>query len=637
MTPTPVSADFIGPNITYALAPGSDALPTGLNLSAAGFLSGTPTQDVSGRNIVIRGTNDQGSADSAFLLTVLEVLLNFTPTLTGLTANPTHGPSAQTGVELTAGATDFSGPTPGSIAFQWCTVESGPITGATFATYTPNAQLRDGETLYCKVTPDGYPTFSTTSHVIRQVPPVATGALWDDVIDLGSGPELYDVSGDFAGTGLVFSVTGPGTTIQPATGLLTIETNSPVAGAIITVAAMNSGGTAQSAFSLTVEDAGVGPGPDIGNPVLDAINDTIAFIVETAGTIYWRRDVTGTNPDATAVIAGGGLDSGSFPVASGLNAVDLTFAQGNDGVQEISFVAAATPGEPSLVQTVAIEIDTVDPVLSGMTPGAGTANAPSTVTPVLTFSEPVQAGSGVVTLFDVTGNTPFQVFDVGADAGTGPGQIAFSGDSVTLYPSTALTVGREYALLVDPSAVQDLSGNRFAGIASPAVSSFTVAASALMDTDFETGFTSAQAALWASMQANPYNATADHRRAETWDAYPASTTDGGIVGVKVGNYPQLRFSVPVEVGKTYTVDADLPVGEGGWTGPLRVKMGSAIDQADYAQIDETQTGQPRLVQVRGQQVTATSTALWFAVIVETGQAGATGGNPALSMLRVTEV
>jgi len=419
--------------------------------------------------------------------------------------------------------------------------------------------------------------------------------------------------------------------------LIPIETNSPVAGAIVTVAAVNSGGSAQSAFSLTVEEAGLGPGPDISNPILDAINGTIAFIVGTVGTVYWRRDPRGTNPDAAAVIAGGGHDSGSFPVAAGENPVDITFSQGNDGVQEISFVAAVTPSEPSLVQTVAIEVDTVDPTLSGTIPAAGATSAPETTTPVLTFSEPVVAGTGIVTLYDVTGSASVEAFDVVGNAGLGVGQIEFAGTQVTLRPSVPLSVGQEYAVLIEPTAVRDLSGNTFAGIASPTAFSFTVASSAVLNTNFDAGFPSAEAALWASMQTNPYNATAEHRDGETWGNYPASVTDGGLVGVKSGNYPQLRFSVPVELGKTYTIDADLPVGEGGWTGPLRLKLGSALDQADYAQIDEAQTGQPHVVEVRGQQITATSTELWFAVIVETGQSGATGGNPALSMLRVTEV
>ena len=639
MTQRDLSSDFTGPALSFALAPGSDALPAGLTLSSDGVLSGTPTALAGPLDIVVRATNPHGSAESAFALTVLEMILEFTPTLAGLTANPTHGPSAEDGVTLTAGGTDYSGATPSGFTYQWKTLESGAIAGATQATYAPVAALYDNETLYCTVTPAGYPAKDTPSARIRQVPPVAAGALWDEILDLGSGPELYDVAGDFTGAALTFSVTGPGTSINSATGRLTIQSTSPVAGATVTVAAVNSGGTAQSSFTLTVEDADIGPGPDIGQPILDDILDEISFTVDVDSTVYWRRDATGTNPTADMVIAGGGFDSGSFAVIEGENAADITFASGNDGVQEISFVAAVTPAEPSLVQTVAIEIDTAPPVLTGSVPANGAGAVAPGTTPVLSFSETVVAGTGLVTLYDVTADAVAETFDVVADAGTGAGQVEISGSDVTIRPTVPLTEGSDYAIYVDPGALHDLAGNPFAGIAAPGAPSFSVSAGtlAVIDTDFGPGFTSAEPALWNSIQANPYSVTPEHRDTETWAAYPASVTDGGVVGVKSGNYPQLRFSVPVEVGKTYTIDADLPVGESTWSGPLRLKIGSARDLNDYAQIDETQAGQPRVFELRGQQITATTTALWFAIIVEFSGGGATGGHPAISMLRVEEV
>ncbi len=636
MTPAYVSTDFTGPQIVYSLAPGSDPLPAGLSLAPSGVISGTPTA-LETANVVIEGTNPYGSTTSGFTIMVLEMLLDFTTFLSGATINPTFGPSAETGVILTAGATDFSGPPSASVSYQWATVESGPIAGATSAAYAPSAALFDGETVFCTVTPVGYPPKTTEALVIRQVPPSAANALWDEILDLDSGPELYDTSVDFTGDGLVYSVTGPGTSINAATGLLAIDPSSPVAGGTVTVAAVNSGGSAQSSFTLTVEDAGVGPGPDIGQPILNDATNSIDFAVDVDCTIWWRRDATGTNPTADMVIGGGGFDSGSFAVSAGLNPVDIAFAPGNDGVQEISFVAAVDPTEPSFVQTVAIEIDATDPVLVASSPAAGAGSVDPAVSPTLTFSEPVGAGSGTVTLWDVTASLAHDVFDVVADAGTGAGHVEISGDTVTLRPATPLTTGNDYAILMDPGAVTDNAGNPFAGIASPSTVAFSAGTTLVIDTAFGTGFQAEEPALWSSVQANAYNNTPEHRGSETWDVYPASVSDGGLVGVKNGAYPQLRFSVPVEVGKTYTIDADFPVGEGTWAAPLRVKMGSAINLSDYAQIDESQAGQPRVVEVRGQQVTATTSELWVAVIVETGINALDGGHPAIAMLRVAEV
>ncbi|MEL6104152.1 MAG: Ig domain-containing protein, partial [Pseudomonadota bacterium] len=289
-----IVSDFSGGDLSYSLAPSSDTLPAGLQFNQNGTITGTPTDLTPGRFIVIRASNTFGFADSGFVLEV--VALSFTPELTGLTNNPTHGLSAQTGAQLTANAVDFNGPPPNAVTYQWETAESGPIPGATNANYTPDASANDGESLFCRIEADFYPTQVSDSFVIRQVPPTAQGALFDEILDLGSGPELYNVALDFTGVALEYSVAGPGTSIDAQTGLLTIQTNSPVVGAVVAVTATNSGGTAQSAFLLTVEDAGIGPGPDISNPVLDSIQDTIAFSLEFAGTVYWRRDATGTNP-----------------------------------------------------------------------------------------------------------------------------------------------------------------------------------------------------------------------------------------------------------------------------------------------------------------------------------------------------
>ena len=635
MVPQDLSVDFYGPSISYELAPGSDALPPGLVLSSTGQLSGTPSEAVSGLNLVIRGTNPHGVADSGFTLTVQTMLLDFTATLSGATVNPTYGDTAESGVPLTAGAIGFSGATPGSITFQWAT-QNGPINGATSASYTPDAMTFDGDTLFCTVTPDGYPAKTTPTLVIRNAPPVAAGALMDEIFDLDSGPEILDASVDFTGQGLAYSVTGPGVSIDPATGVLTIQTDSPVAGVAVVITALNSGGQAQSAFTLTIEDDTPGVAPVLGVPVLSEATNTITLNVDLDSTIYWRRDASGTNPTAADVIAGGGFDSGAFAVTTGSNEVDVTFATGNDGLQQISFVAAIAPGAPSNVQSAVIDIDTAAPAITGSAPLAGAGGVAVDTTPSVTFSEAIFAVSGSVTLYDVTGDQVVETFDVTNDAGTAPGQVGISGQSLTIHPSANLSEARDYAVQIAPGALRDAAGNLFDGVSDTTTLRFSTNTPPVIDTDFGAGFVTAEPTLWAAIQANPFNATPEHRGAETWDGYPVSLSDGGIVGLKSGNYPQLRFSVPVEIGKTYVIDADLPVGEGTWGGPLRVKLGSGINLNDYAQVDETQAGQPRVVEIRGLAVTATTAELWFAVIVEINSGGQNGGHPAISMLTVRE-
>ena len=340
------------------------------------------------------------------------------------------------------------------------------------------------------------------------------------------------------------------------------------------------------------------------------------------------------------MIAGGGYDSGNFAVSPGFNSVSVTFAFGNDGPQEISFVAAVTSDEPSLVRTVAIDIDTAaaQVVLTTSAPASGATDVAWDVIPVLTFSEAIFAGTGTVSIFNIDTSSTVETFDVTTDIGTGPGTLEISGSDLTIRRSADLTAGQTFGVLIQAGALQNAAGADFAGIIDPLTVTFvTVATAPVIDTDFGTDFPTAYAGVWASMQTNGYNVTTTHLPNETWDAYPSTVTDGGVLGDKSGNYPQLRFAVPVEVGKTYTVDADLPLGENGWDGPLRVKLGSAIDQSDYAQIDESEIGQPRVVELRGQQFTATTAELWLAIILEFGSAGSAGGDPAISMLKVEEV
>ena len=632
-----LATDFTGSSLIFELAPQSDALPAGLALSTTGVLSGTPTSTVSGLNIVIQATNAQGETTSEFSLVVVDMLLDFDATIAGLSLNDTYGLSATSGVALTAEAAGFTADIPTGLTYQWKTIESGEIAGGTGATFTPVAALYDGEQLYCTITPQGYPSKDTGIAIIRHVAPEFLSTPGEQFWDVDTGVQAIDMTTHVSGEALVWSVAAQGGTISPATGQLSIRTESQAIGATARVRALNSGGAVDIVFPFTVEDIEAGPGPDLGAPILDDATNTIGLVLDEVSTVYWRRDAVGTNPDPSDVMLGGGYDGGSFSVVAGANELEIDFATGNDGAQEISFVAASLASEPSLVRTVNIDIDTEAPLLIASQPFAGETGVAAATTPILTYSKPVTAGVGRVTLFDVTAGVSADVFDVIEDVGSGVGQIAFSDTMITLTPSAPLVSGHNYALLIDEGAIRDAPGNSAPAITSTSELSFLTGESATFDFSFGSGFTTEQPAIWASLEANAFNVVPVHQSAESWIGYAGDTTAGGIIGQKSGNYPQLRFSVPVEIGKTYSVDVDLPIGEGNWNGPLRAKIGSAIDQSDYAQIDESEAGQPRVVEVRGLQLTASTTQLWFAIIVQTSTSGSVGGQPAISMLRIQEV
>lgn len=78
----PLSIDFSGlfdgPGLTFAAV---GVLPTGLSLSSAGVLSGTPTVEAVYSNIVIRATDSNTvTADSnAFAITIADVVISAAP------------------------------------------------------------------------------------------------------------------------------------------------------------------------------------------------------------------------------------------------------------------------------------------------------------------------------------------------------------------------------------------------------------------------------------------------------------------------------------------------------------------------------------------------------------------------------
>lgn len=288
MAAADLSVDFTGPDLSFALAPASATLPSGLSLSSGGVLSGTPDTVLGPLSIIVRASNTQGFVDSAFSLTVLESVLSFDAMLSNLTNNPTHGPSAETAVPLSANASNFSDTPPASLSYQWKTVESGNIAGATAATYTPNADLYDGESLYCSIAGDGYPETNTNQAVIRHVPPAASQTLMDEILDQNTGVQVLPTAQDFTGEALVFAVAGGGATINAATGDVSLPTITLRNGETVTVTATNSGGSATSAFQVTVEAAA---GADV-NAAFGALTRAGAGGVDVTGTSIVTGDAS---------------------------------------------------------------------------------------------------------------------------------------------------------------------------------------------------------------------------------------------------------------------------------------------------------------------------------------------------------
>jgi autotransporter-associated beta strand protein len=109
------------------------------------------------------------------------------------------------------------------------------------------------------------------------------------------------------------------------------------------------------------------------------------------------------------------------------------------------------------------------PVIVSTTPANGATSVAIGANLVASFSEPVVFGTGNIELWQVGGGSPVEIFNV-----TIPAEVAFSGQTLTINPTSNLTPGVEYYVLIPATAVVDTSGGAaFAGISDPTAWSFT--------------------------------------------------------------------------------------------------------------------------------------------------------------------
>ena len=186
-----------------------------------------------------RGTGSKPRAVAPFEMTA--------PGLTG---------SGRIGTAVLADMGVWGGEPPPSLSVRWQR-DGADIAGAAGASYTPGP-ADDLSALRCVVTAvnaTGTLAVASAALTVTWEPPVSSGGLLDEIHDQDSGVQLIPTAYDFTGGNLSFSVSGAGAAIDPQTGVVSLPTDVLRSGESVTVTAMNSGGTAQSAFPVTVEDS----------------------------------------------------------------------------------------------------------------------------------------------------------------------------------------------------------------------------------------------------------------------------------------------------------------------------------------------------------------------------------------------
>ncbi|WP_424985117.1 hypothetical protein [Microbulbifer sp. S227A] len=207
---------------------------------------------------------------------------SFSVSISNLTSNPSHGTTAEIGVELTASAHGFSDGPPASIAWQWRN-DQGDIPGATGTTYVPGPH-DDLARIYPLALPsDTYAPRAGRTHTVRYAPPSIGDALGDVNLLADGGPVDIATDAGFAGDALVFALAAEpgGVVIDAASGVTTIDTDAGARSGPVIVSVTNSGGSVSQGFALAVSDE-----PFVVN--IGGLQDGVAIIGSTVSAeIVW--------------------------------------------------------------------------------------------------------------------------------------------------------------------------------------------------------------------------------------------------------------------------------------------------------------------------------------------------------------
>jgi len=239
--------------------------------------------------------------------------------------------------------------------------------------------------------------------------------------------------------------------------------------------------SSEQAVSLTINDVVDETPPAVTNIALTGSTGAQNGFLNAGDTVQ----VTVTMTEPTLVNTSGGIPSIELTIGS--TRVDAGYVSGsgsdslifqytirpgdndNDGISiranpldlnggSIADLAGnpANLGHPGAVgNNPSFIVDTIAPTLSSSTPADNATHVLPGDDIVLTFSEPVRAGSGNIVLTSSTTDTI---------AITDGSQVSISGNRVTIDPTFDLSVATPYSVQISAGAITDRAGNPYAGI-----------------------------------------------------------------------------------------------------------------------------------------------------------------------------
>jgi hypothetical protein len=237
----------------------------------------------------------------------------------------------------------------------------------------------------------------------------------------------------------------------------------------------------QSVITITVTEVeGALPGPtitlradsDTGVSSSDKItsNDTPGFDIDTNGGPEW------TEGELIEIFDDGVEVDDYTLMAEDLVGENLSLLNSalSEGLHKFKIRRTVDGDTSPLGAEEQFTVDQTGPTLSSTTPTDNATGVSDSANLTATFNEDIAFGTGNITIKKTSDDTTVEAFDVVADEGTGAGQVSITDNVLTINPTSGLPAVELY-VLIDATAIDDLAGNGYAGIASTTAWSFTVA------------------------------------------------------------------------------------------------------------------------------------------------------------------
>lgn len=302
----------------------------------------------------------------------------------------------------------------------------------------------------------------------------------------GGTPGTYTVGSDSFqvskagtyGTLYVNSSTGAYVFVPDATAIDAVNGGATPSETFTVTATDGNASPATGTATLTIEVTGANDTP--ATPTLDgATTDSLAQSAAGAGATVGTlaaADAESGSLTYTLVSGTGSTDNARFTVdGSSLKVGGTALAAGTYSVR-VRVTDAGSPVAASSEEVMTITVsDDVAPTLLGnqSSPADNATGVAPTASLILKFSEAIVAGSGTVTLVNVTTGAIVETFDVSTGVGSAGGSLSISGDTLTLDPASDLAQATQYAVQVPAAVVKDGGDNPFGGTSGNTSYNFT--------------------------------------------------------------------------------------------------------------------------------------------------------------------